>query len=54
MIPFGTSFLLIPIPEKIIEVKVPVSKEKLKERAEKKAKQEAIAKIRKHGAAAGG
>lgn len=48
IVPFGTSFLLIPVPEKVIEIDVKASIQELKQRAEEKAKDEAALKMKKH------
>jgi len=40
IVPYGTSFLLIPVPEKVIEIDVKASVTELKKRAEEKAKDE--------------
>ena len=45
IIPHGTSFLLVPVPEKIIEIEAAVPTQELKKRAEEKAKQEVVARI---------
>jgi len=47
IIPFGASFLLIPVPEKIIEVEVEASIPELKKRAEEKAKKEVTARLKR-------
>lgn len=44
LVPYGASFLLIPVPEKIIEIDVRASIQELKKRAEEKAKEEAAMK----------
>ena len=49
IIPYGMSFLLVPVPEKIIEIEVEVSTQELKKRAEEKAKQEVIARVKQRG-----
>ena len=46
IVPYGASFLLIPIPEKIIEIDVEASIQELKKRAEEKAKEEAAIKVK--------
>ena len=46
IVPYGASFLLIPLPEKIIEIDVEVSIQELKKRAEEKAKEEAAIKVK--------
>jgi len=40
IVPYGASFLLIPIPEKVIEIDVKASIQDLKKKAEEKAKEE--------------
>ena len=45
IVPYGASFLLIPVPEKIIEIDVEGSIEELKKKAEEKAKKEAAIKL---------
>lgn len=40
IVPYGGSFLLIPVPEKIIEIDVKASIQELKKRAEEKAREE--------------
>jgi len=47
IIPYGSSLLLVPVPEKVIEIDVKASILKLKEGAEEKAKQEARVKMRR-------
>lgn len=47
IIPHGSSLLLVPVPEKIIEIEVKASIPELKEGAEEKAKQEARTKVRR-------
>jgi len=42
VIPQGNSYLLIPIPRKIIEIDVPLSTRELRKMAEEKAKKEAM------------
>jgi len=46
IVPLGASFLLIPVPEKIVEIDIPISTEELKRRAEVKAKNEVAARLR--------
>ena len=46
IIPYGSSLLLVPVPEKIIEIEVKASIPELKERADEKAKQEARTKMK--------
>lgn len=48
IVPFGVSFLLIPVPEKVIEIDVKTSIQQLKKKAEEKAKDEATLKMKKH------
>jgi len=40
IVPYGASFLLIPVPEKVIEIDVKASTRELKKRAEEKARKE--------------
>jgi len=47
IIPYGSSLLLVPVPEKVIEIEVKASIPELKEGAEEKAKQEARVKMRR-------
>ena len=47
IIPHGSSLLLVPVPEKIIEIEVKASIPELKKEAEEKAKQEARIKMRR-------
>ena len=47
IIPYGSSLLLVPVPEKVIEIEVKASISELKEGAEEKAKQEARVKMRR-------
>lgn len=46
ILPFGTFLLLIPIPEKIIEIDVKGSIQELKRKAEERAREEAVVKLR--------
>jgi len=46
IVPFGASFLLIPVPEKIIEIEIPISTQELKKRAEEKAKNEVAERLK--------
>jgi len=48
IVPYGASFLLIPVPEKIIEIDVKASTQELKKRAEEKAKEEATVRMERH------
>jgi len=48
IVPFGASFLLIPVPEKVIEIDVKVSIQKLKRRAEGKAREEVAMRMKTH------
>jgi len=48
IMPYGTSFLLIPIPEKVIEIDVKASVRELKKRAEQKAREEVAMKMERH------
>jgi len=45
---YGASFLLIPVPEKIIEIDVKASIQELKRRAEEKAREEVAVKMERH------
>lgn len=49
IIPYGASFLLIPVPEKVIEIEVKASIRELKKRAEDKAKQEVMTRLKMRG-----
>ena len=40
IVPYGASFLLIPVPEKVIEIDVKASVRELRKRAEEKARDE--------------
>ena len=40
IVPYGASFLLIPVPEKVIEIDVKASVRELRKRAEEKAREE--------------
>lgn len=40
IVPYGASFLLIPVPEKVIEIDVKASVMELRKRAEEKAREE--------------
>ena len=40
IVPYGTSFLLIPVPGKVIEIDVKASVRELRKRAEEKAREE--------------
>jgi virulence-associated protein VagC len=48
IVPYGASFLLIPVPEKIIEIDVKASIQELKRRAEEKAREEVAVKMERH------
>jgi len=48
IIPYGASFLLVPVPEKVIEIDVKASIGELKKKAEEKAKQEAVIRAKRH------
>jgi len=47
-VPYGASFLLIPVPEKVIEIDVKASIQELKKRAEEKAREEAAMRMKRH------
>lgn len=47
ILPYGTSYLLIPIPGNIIEIEVEASHRELKARAEEKAREEALERARR-------
>jgi len=49
IIPYGASFLLIPVPEKVIEIEVKASIPELKKRAEEKAKREVVTRLKTRG-----
>ena len=49
IIPYGASFLLIPVPEKVIEREVKASIRELKKRAEEKARQEVMMRLKTRG-----
>jgi len=48
IVPYGASFLLIPVPEKVIEIDVKASIQELKKRAEEKAREEAAMRMGRH------
>jgi len=48
IVPYGASFLLIPVPEKIIEIDVKVSIQELKKKAEEKAREEVTKRVERH------
>lgn len=48
IVPYGSSFLLIPVPEKIIEIDVKDSIRELKKKAEEKAREEVAPRMKKH------
>jgi len=48
IVPFGASFLLIPVPEKVIEIDIKASIQELKRRAEEKAKEQVAMRMEKH------
>lgn len=48
IIPYGASFLLVPVPEKVIEIDVKASISELKKKAEEKAKREAAIRAKRH------
>jgi len=48
IVPYGASFLLIPVPEKVIEIDVKASIQELKKRAEEKAREEAAIRMERH------
>jgi len=48
IIPYGASLLLVPVPEKVIEIDVKASIGELKKKAEKKAKLEAVIRTKRH------
>jgi len=45
IVPYGASFLLIPVPEKVIEIDVKASTRELRKRAEEKAREEVAMKM---------
>ena len=47
ILPYGASFLLVPIPDKIIEIEVGASIQELKRRAEEKGKQEVVMRLKR-------
>ncbi|MEM2864910.1 MAG: hypothetical protein QXR65_06560 [Candidatus Bathyarchaeia archaeon] len=47
ILPYGTSYLLIPVPKNIIEIDVGASLRELKARAEEKARGEALERARR-------
>lgn len=47
ILPYGASFLLVPIPDKIIEIEVGASIQGLKRRAEEKGKQEVVMRLKR-------
>lgn len=47
IIPYGASFLLVPIPDTIIEIEVGASIRELKRRAEEKGKQEVVMRLKR-------
>lgn len=48
IVPYGASFLLIPVPEKVIEIDVKASIHELKKRVEEKAREEVAIRTKKH------
>lgn len=48
IVPFGQSFLLIPVPEKVIEIDAKASIQELKRKAEEKAREEVARRIKRH------
>ena len=49
IMPYGASFLLIPVPGKVIEIEVKASIRELKKRAEEKAKREVMIRLKTRG-----
>ncbi|MEM2941735.1 MAG: AbrB family transcriptional regulator [Thermoproteota archaeon] len=49
LVPFGSSFLLIPVPDRVVEIDVGASVEELRRRAEEKAREEAGVKLGRRG-----
>jgi len=48
IIPYGASFLLIPVPEKVIEIDVKASIQEFKKRAEEKSREEVAIRMERH------
>ena len=48
IVPFGSSLLLIPVPEKVIEIDVKASIQELKKGAEGKAREEVATRMKRH------
>lgn len=49
IVPYGGSFLLIPVPEKVVEIDVKASIGELKRKAEEKARKEVALRTKSHG-----
>ncbi|MGC8849721.1 MAG: hypothetical protein ACP5QI_04525 [Candidatus Bathyarchaeia archaeon] len=47
ILPYGTSYLLIPVPRNIFEIEVEASPRELKAKAEEKAREEALERARR-------
>lgn len=47
IIPYGASLLLVPVPEKVIEIEAEASIQELKKRAEERAKREVMMRAKR-------
>jgi len=48
IVPYGGSFLLIPVPEKVVEIDVKASAHELKRKAEERAREEVALRVERH------